>query len=80
MGSSAQFSTDQVFETQKIAELRIHVERSIGRVKNFHIFDGILPLSLSYLTSKMLRVACWLSNFDVQLVPYLSLLVKLYRI
>lgn len=69
MGSAAQFSTNQVFETQEIAELRIHVERSIGRVKNFHIFDGVLPLSLAPLASKLFRVACWLSNFDVQLVP-----------
>ncbi|XP_062602320.1 uncharacterized protein LOC134264038 [Saccostrea cucullata] len=69
MGSSAQFSTDQVFETQEIAELRIHVERSIGRVKIFHIFDRVLPLSLAPLATKLFKVACWLSNFDVQIVP-----------
>ncbi|XP_069125298.1 uncharacterized protein [Argopecten irradians] len=67
-GTAAQFSTEEVFETQEIAELRIHVERSIGRVKNFHILDGVLPLSLAPLASKIFRVACWLSNFDVALV------------
>ncbi|XP_061165646.1 uncharacterized protein LOC133174549 [Saccostrea echinata] len=69
MGSSAQFSTDHLFETQEIAELCIHVERSIGRVKKFHIFDRVLPLSLAPLATKLFKVACWLSNFDVQIVP-----------
>ena len=34
---------DDVFKTQGIAQLRIHVERSIGRVKNFHILEGGHP-------------------------------------
>ena len=67
-GVNPQFTTDQVFETQEIAKLRIHVERSIGRVKNFHILDGILPLTLAPLASKIFQVVCWLTNFDVPLV------------
>lgn len=67
-GSSPQFSVDEVFETQEIASLRIHVERSIGRVKNFHILDGIMPLTLQPLSTKIFQVACWLTNFDVPLV------------
>lgn len=31
-GSAPQFSTDEIFDTQEIASLRIHVERSIGRM------------------------------------------------
>lgn len=38
--STSQFSSQDVLKTQEIAKLRIHVERAIGRVKNFHIFDG----------------------------------------
>ena len=67
-GSKAQFTTDEVFETQEIAQLRIHVERNIGRVKNFHIFDGVLPLSLAPLATQLFQVACWLTNLDVPLV------------
>jgi hypothetical protein len=67
-GSAPQFSVDEVFETQEIASLRIHVERSIGRVKHFHIFDGVMPLTLKPLLTKMFQVACWLTNFDVPLV------------
>ncbi|XP_055999711.1 uncharacterized protein LOC125664666, partial [Ostrea edulis] len=64
-GSAQQFSTDEVFETQEIASLRIHVERSIGRVLKNHIFDGVMPLTLKPLLTKMFQVACWLTNFDV---------------
>ncbi|KAK3088592.1 hypothetical protein FSP39_021029 [Pinctada imbricata] len=67
-GQSSQFSTNQVFETQEIAELRIHVERSIGRVKNFHILQGVMPISLAPNATKIFQVCCWLSNFDVPLV------------
>lgn len=67
-GTSAQFSTDEVFETQDIASLRIHVERSIGRVKNFHILDGVMPLTLQPISTQIFQVICWLTNFDVPLV------------
>lgn len=67
-GQSNQFSTDDVHKTQEIAELRIHVERSIGRVKCFHIFDGVLPLQLVPYASKLFQLCSWLSNFDVPLV------------
>lgn len=67
-GQSDQFTTDQVHYTQEIAVLRIHVERSIGRVKNFHVFDGVLPVSLIPLASKLFQVCCWLTNLDVPLV------------
>ncbi|XP_022345962.2 uncharacterized protein LOC111138337 [Crassostrea virginica] len=67
-GPCPQFSPDEVFETQEIASLRIHVERSIGRVKNFHILDGVMPLTMQPLASKIFQVICWLTNFDVPLV------------
>ena len=44
---SLQFTSQQVTETQQIARLRIHVERAIRRVKEFQIFDRVLPLSLA---------------------------------
>lgn len=67
-GNTIQFTTEDVHETQEIASLRIHVERKIGRVKNFHIFDGILPLSLAPLATKVFKVCCWLTNLDPPLV------------
>ena len=46
LGMSDQMSAEDVFATQEIASLRIHVERAINKVKNFLIFDGVIPLSL----------------------------------
>ena len=37
LASNSQMSVDDVTMTRKIARLRIHVERAIGRVKEFHI-------------------------------------------
>ncbi|XP_076071975.1 uncharacterized protein LOC143043658 [Mytilus galloprovincialis] len=67
-GIKDQFTTDEVFQTQEIAQLRIHVERSIGRVKNFHILEGVLPLSIAPLSTKIFQTCCWLTNLDVPLV------------
>lgn len=67
-GSAPQFSTDEIFDTQEIATLRIHVKRSIGRIKRFHIFDGVMPLTLKSLLTKIFQVVCWLTNLDVSMV------------
>ena len=42
--SKSQFTAEEVEETQTIAKLRIHIERHIRRVKEFHFFDGVVPL------------------------------------
>ena len=41
-----QFSVTEVEETRKVASLRIHVERAIGRLKNSTFWKGICPLHL----------------------------------
>lgn len=46
-GSAPQFSTDEIFDTQEIASLRNHVERSIGRIKRFHILMVLCHLHVS---------------------------------
>ncbi|XP_052697412.1 uncharacterized protein LOC128175656 [Crassostrea angulata] len=66
--SSNQFTTQEVLNIQEIAKLRIHVERAICRVKNFHIFDGVLSLSLVPLSSQVFSVCCWITNLDVLLI------------
>lgn len=44
LGSSAQMPAQDVVHTQEIASLRIHVERTVNKIKNFHIWDGMVPL------------------------------------
>ena len=54
----------EVVETQKIASVRIHVERAIGRIKNkFRILQKDIPLSLFGSINQIWLVCCVLSNF-----------------
>ncbi|CAF3274289.1 unnamed protein product [Rotaria socialis] len=44
-----QLSSQQVLQTRIIARHRIHVERCMGRIKNFKLLNGIIPLKSIYL-------------------------------
>jgi hypothetical protein len=57
-----QFSVNEIKQTQKIATVRIHVERAIGRAKRYHILDPNVPISLHQTISSIFRVCCFLSN------------------
>lgn len=63
-----QFSEEEVRETEEIASLRIHVERRIQRIKNFHIFDRPIPLSLGPIINEMWIVCALLTNFQSPIV------------
>ena len=63
-----QFSARQVHETKTIAKLRIHVERAIRRIKEFHIFDSDIPLSTLGSINQIYTVACLLTNFQGSLI------------
>ena len=56
-------------KTQNIASLRIHVERAINKIKNFHIWDGVLPLSLFGIVNQMWTVCAHLCNVQEPIVP-----------
>ena len=59
LGMSDQMSAEDVIATQEIASLRIHVERAINKVKNFLIFEGVIPLSLFGVVNQMWCVPCF---------------------
>ena len=44
LGSSAQMPAEDVSLTQEKGSLHIQVERAINKIKNFHIWDGVVPL------------------------------------
>jgi len=62
-GTRDQLTPVEAEETAHIASVRIHVERAIGRVKNYHILDGLLPLSLHPIANQIFTVCCFLTNF-----------------
>ena len=62
-GSKSFLSLEDVVKTQKIAAVRIHVGRAIGRVKTkFHILDRDIPLSMFGCINQMWSVYCLLTN------------------
>ena len=58
-----QFSENEVIRTQTIAKHRIHVERAIGKVRRFLIFNSRLPISSLGTINQLWTVCCLLSNF-----------------
>ena len=56
----SQLSESELVETRRIASVRIHVERAMERIKNFHILDQIIPSSMSNIAFFVCAV---LSNF-----------------
>ena len=58
-----QFDESEVIKTQTIAKHRIHVERAIGKVRNFLIFRSKLPISLLGTVNQIWTVCCLLTNF-----------------
>ena len=59
----AQLEPEELVETRRIASLRIHVERAMERIKNYHIFDGTLSSSLSDIAEEIFFVCAVMCNF-----------------
>ena len=59
-----QLSEEELVETRRIASVRIHVERAMERIKNFHIFDRIIPQTLTDIAEQIFFVCAILSNFQ----------------
>ena len=59
-----QFSKEDCFETMRIGNVRIHVERAIRHVKGWHIFDQVLPLSMTGVVNQVWTVCCLLTNWQ----------------
>ena len=62
LGGSVQMPADDVVKTQEIASLRIHIERAINKIKNFHIWDRVIPFHQFAVVNQMWSVCGVLCN------------------
>lgn len=63
-----QLSNAQLLETRRIASLRVHVERAIGRLKTFRILSNPIPNTMSGVINQVFFVCSILTNFRASLV------------
>ena len=61
---SAQFSKEEMEQTQAIARLRIIVERVIGTVKSFHTWDSPVLLTLIGSVNQIWLNCCVLATYQ----------------
>lgn len=64
----AQLSEEQVTSTRRIANVRIHVERAIRRIKVFKIMSQVVPITLVPKVDKILRICAALVNLRGDLI------------
>ena len=51
--ANGNFLKTNAYEANKIANVRVHVERAIKLVREFHIFDAPIPLNLADTVSQL---------------------------
>ncbi|XP_068990436.1 uncharacterized protein [Neodiprion pinetum] len=66
--SRKKFTKNEVKRAREIASARIHVERFIGRMKQFRIMQRIIPKTLLPIVSQIVFVIAMLVNFQEPLV------------
>lgn len=64
----AQMSARDVEATQNVASARVHIERVIRRIKEFHIFDKPYPINMLDLADAVFTTCALLSNFRGPLI------------
>ena len=69
MEGRQQLPPQEIEAGRRIASLRIHVERAIGRMKLYSILKSTIPISLTRLTNQIIFVCAFLTNFQPVLIP-----------
>ena len=58
----SQMTTKECMSTKKTANLRIHIERAINRIKTFRILKNILPITMLHHCDDIVRTCAALCN------------------
>jgi hypothetical protein len=61
-----QLSAKAVMRSRKIASVRVHVERAIGRMKSFRILRGV-GLRTRFYLNQIITIVCVLCNLQKRL-------------
>ena len=69
MEGRQQLPPQEIETGRRIASLRIHVERAIGRMKHYSILKSTIPISLTRLTNQIISICAFLTNFQPVLIP-----------
>ena len=64
----SQMTKDECKKTAKVANLRIHVERAINRVKSFRILKNVLPITMLHHADDIVRTCAALCNLKPLLI------------
>ena len=64
----ATFTKREVEETRRIANLRIHVERQMQRIKLFRILNGVMPISTHETASDIFKICTAMTTLYHNLV------------
>ena len=67
-GKGKRLNLDEIQKTRNIAQTRIHVERAIGRLKNYQLLSCVIPLTMKERMTSIIKVAAALCNLQPPLV------------
>ena len=65
-----QLSDDEVDSSRRLSSVQIHVERVIGRIKQFRLVQVTLPLTQIDLLDDIMVIACGLVSMNNSVVPF----------
>ena len=58
----SQMTTDECEVTKEVANLRIHIERAINRIKTFRILKSVMPVTMLHHADDIVRTCAALCN------------------
>ena len=68
LGASSQMAVEDVVKTQEIASLQIHVESAFNKIKNFHLWDRVVPLHQMGIVNQMWPACAYCCNAQPNII------------